>query len=272
VATSRCFSQRSWHGILQKPKVKRQPQEQKRLPLAEWEIGIRQPAPALLFIAAHSDRYCQISNVGKVFVNQFGRTWIRPKVTRPVMPQNPFSSFLEDNELMKPVAEARNAIIKSAVDYWQSLCGQRQFPARSNLTLRGIAAFLRFSVIVSVIDNGADYEFRYVGEAHRQAFKTYFRGIRVSQVEAAAPGFGGMLRATYERVRLTGVPFIISGPIDLESPDSNLPYHETAFFPLGVDDSAVDHVLIVGVQVPKPFWHLSDEQLKKFDAPDLTAA
>ena len=39
------------------------------------------------------------------------------------------------------------------------LRGERRFPARADLTLRGMAAILPFCVILSVIDDGADFEF-----------------------------------------------------------------------------------------------------------------
>ncbi len=171
---------------------------------------------------------------------------------------------------MTAVESARNPLVKTAVDYWQSLCGQRRFPARDKLTLRGMATFLPCTVIAAVVDNGADYEYRYVGEAQRQAFRTYFKGMRVTQIEAAAPELGAILRSAYEQVRSTGAPFLVRGRVDHEPARSQFRYHESAFLPLGVSDAAVDHLLIVGVQVPTPFWDLPDEKLKIF-ANQITA-
>jgi hypothetical protein len=156
---------------------------------------------------------------------------------------------------------AINPFVKMGVAYWHSLCGQRRFPARDDLTLRGTAAILPYSVIVRVIDGGADFEYRYVGESQRQAFKTSFKGLRLSQIEAAVPQLGSLLRAAYERVRSSGEPFLVRGRIDHEPADSKLLYHESAFLPLGISDAAVDHILIVGVQIPEPFWHVPAEKL-----------
>lgn len=163
---------------------------------------------------------------------------------------------------MLPFEKARNPLISMGVRYWQSRCGANRFPARNTLTFRGMAPFLPFAVIVAVIDNGADYEYRYVGEAQRQAFRTYFKGMRVSQIEAAAPELGAILRSAYEQVRSTGAPLLVRGRVDHEPADSLFSYHETAFLPLGVSDACVDHLLILGVQVPTPFWDLPDEKLK----------
>ncbi len=140
-------------------------------------------------------------------------------------------------------------------------CGERRFPARGDLTLRGMAPFLPHAVIIGVIDGGADYEYRYVGDAEREAFKSYFKGIRLTQIEAHAPEFGLILRSAYEQVRSTGRPFIVRGRSDLDPENSQLSYRETAFLPLGASDAAVDHLLIVGVQVPEPFWELPTDKL-----------
>jgi hypothetical protein len=151
------------------------------------------------------------------------------------------------------IDEARNRFVKKGIDYWRSLRGQRRFPAYGELTLRGIATILPYVVIARVIENGADYEYRYVGDAERQAFKSYFKGIRVTQVEAHSPEFGRILRRAYDQVRSTGAPFLVRGRSDHEPVDSRLPHHETAFLPLGASDAGVDHLLIVGVQIPESF-------------------
>jgi hypothetical protein len=124
-----------------------------------------------------------------------------------------------------------------------------------------MAPFLRYSVIIGVINDGRDYEFRYVGDAQREAFGTYFKGMRVSQVEAGAPDLGAVLRRAYDLVRSAGQAFVMRGKVDHEPPGSKFLYHETAFLPLGASEIAVDHLLIVGVQIPEPFWRIPAEKL-----------
>ena len=161
-----------------------------------------------------------------------------------------------------PVEDAKSPSVKAGVAYWTMLKKARRFPARAELTLRGMASFLPCSVIVSVIDDGADFEFRYVGDAQRQAFRSYFKGLRIKQIEAAAPELGALLRSVYEPVRSNGVPFLVRGRLGQDGDDPRFRFHETAFLPLGTDDTAVDHLLVVGVQVPDPFWQFTDEKLK----------
>ncbi len=167
-----------------------------------------------------------------------------------------------NGEVLVTIAEAKNTVVKGAIAYWQSLRGERRFPMHRELTLRGMASFLPFTVVADVIDDGADYKYRYVGDAERQAFKVYFKGIKLSQVEAHAPAFGGVLRKAYDHLRTTGVPFLVQGPSSHSEPDSALPHHESVFLPLGSEK--VEQLLIVGVQVPAPFWDVSEAKLKTF--------
>jgi hypothetical protein len=192
------------------------------------------------------------------------------------MSHNPLSARQPaDGATVTAVEKARNPLVKTGVAYWLSLCGQGRFPARDKLTLRGMASFLPCIVIAGIVDNGADYEYRYVGEAQRQAFGVYFKGMRLTQIETAAPELGAILRSTYEQVRSTGAPFLVRGRVDHEPARSQFRYHETAFLPLGASDAAVDHLLIVGVQVPTPFWELPNEKLtilaNQFTAPTAPA-
>jgi hypothetical protein len=167
-----------------------------------------------------------------------------------------------DGAIVAPVEDAKSPFVKAGVAYWAMTKADRRFPARVELTLRGMAPFLPQSVIVGVIDDGADFEYRYVGDAQRQAFKSYFKGLRVTQIEAAAPELGGLLRGVYEQVRSSGIPFLVRGRLGQEGGDPRFRFHETAFLPLGADGTTVDQLLVVGVQVPAPFWQFTDEKLR----------
>jgi len=173
---------------------------------------------------------------------------------------------LANGSVTASIEEAGTAIVRTSVIYWRSLCGQKRFPTRSELTLRGMASFMPYVLIVRAIDCGADYEFVYVGDAQRQAFKSYFKGLRVSQIEVIAPKFGEVLRGVYDNMRSIGLPFIVRGRTDAGSLDSGLRYYESAFLPLGVNDAAVDHVLIVGVRIPEPFWDISMDEIQTLES------
>ena len=184
---------------------------------------------------------------------------------------SPRSANVETSGEMLSIDAVRNPLLKKGVEYWRSLCGERKFPARSEMTLRGMAAILPYAVIVGVIDRGADYEYKYVGDAQRQAFKAYFKGLRVSQIEATAPELGATLRSAYEQVRSLGLPFVVSGRYNPDPSDSK-PYYECTFLPLGTNDVVVDHLLIIGVQIPSPFWELPAEKLAHFQNQSLVSS
>jgi hypothetical protein len=178
------------------------------------------------------------------------------------MPQKPSSASLSDRDAsLISIDEAANIHVREGVGYWRSLCGQRRFPARGDLTLRGMARFLSFTVIASVIEGGADFEYRYVGDAQLQAFGVSFKGVRLTQIEDVLPGMGRVLRDVYERSRCAGLPFIVRGRVEYDLPGSDMRYHETAFLPLGATDDAVDHLLMVGVHVPTAFWEIPKDKV-----------
>jgi len=125
-----------------------------------------------------------------------------------------------------------------------------------------MARFLPHVIIIRVDDEGADYEYRYVGEAQRQAYGIPIKGIRLSQIEAAAPQLGVLLRCVYERVRSTAKTLVVRGRALGGSVDEKPRFQETAWMPLGESDGCVDHLLMIGVQVPRPYWETSADTLE----------
>jgi hypothetical protein len=64
-----------------------------------------------------------------------------------------------------PLDEIRSPILHQGVDHWIGLSGKRSFPSREELRPRAIAGAMSHMVLVKVIDGGADFEFRIVGDA-----------------------------------------------------------------------------------------------------------
>lgn len=141
--------------------------------------------------------------------------------------------------------------VRLGADYWLRLRCGRRYPSRDDLVPRDMAEFLRNIALIRVIDDGADYEYRVAGDAHVMAFGLAFHGIRVSQIEAAAPDYGRITRATYEHVRNIGEPYCVRGWVGRDMPDSRFSYHESAFLPLGPRDGSVDHLMVISAYVPR---------------------
>lgn len=147
--------------------------------------------------------------------------------------------------------ELEDPLVIQGAEYWSSLRRGRRFPAREDVSPRGMADFLRNVVLIKVIGGGDDYEYRIAGDAHVEAQGAPFKGIRLRQVEAVSPAYGRLTRATYEHVRTTAEPYALRGWVGKDFPKSRFVYYESIFLPLGPSDSVVDHLLVVGVYSPR---------------------
>lgn len=141
-----------------------------------------------------------------------------------------------------PVGDIVNPLLRKAVALWTERKGARRFPTRDQMPPRDMAAYLRNTALVRVMDGGQDYEYRVMGDALVQVLGMSFQGLKVSELEQRLPGFAGLLKPTYDLLVHGGEPLAFSGSMD-QSPTGRAFSHETVLLPLGSD--AVDHILIV---------------------------
>src|SRR3569832_1427312 len=127
---------------------------------------------------------------------------------------------------------------------WQSERGTARFPRRPDEVLELVGDN---SLLVGVIGDGQDYEYRRVGQALVAGFGMDFSGQRLSEIEANTPRFGIGLRMLYEMVRSSGDVLCYRGWAGLDMPGAQFLYYETAVLPFGQD--LVDNVLVVSVLV-----------------------
>src|SRR5262249_10160633 len=90
-----------------------------------------------------------------------------------------------------------------AIAHWQVSRGKNRFPAGAAEILAQVGDN---TLLVSVIDDGRDYEYRWVGSALVAGFGMDFSGQRLSEIEANVPRFGIGLRMLYEMVRSSAEP------------------------------------------------------------------
>ena len=131
-----------------------------------------------------------------------------------------------------------------AIARWQSERGTARFPRRPDEVLELVGDN---SLLVGVIGDGQDYEYRRVGQALVAGFGMDFSGQRLSEIEANTPRFGIGLRMLYEMVRSSGDVLCYRGWAGLDMPGAQFLYYETAVLPFGQD--LVDNVLVVSVLV-----------------------
>ncbi|MBV8977310.1 MAG: PAS domain-containing protein [Alphaproteobacteria bacterium] len=139
--------------------------------------------------------------------------------------------------------------LRTVARNWNACRGERRFPPRAAITPRGLGRTLRHVSLLRVLDGGADYEYRVVGDVQVQAYGENFRNMRLSALAKRHPKFAEGMRIFFDGVRMGRDPFGYRGWIGRDMPHTRFSYHEIAYFPLGETDDAVDHVLLAGVYV-----------------------
>ena len=139
--------------------------------------------------------------------------------------------------------EAECLAVRQGVAYWRRIRGFRRFPSRADVQPRDMSNILRNAVLIRVLDRGADYEYRIVGDAHTVAHGFCMQGKRLSQMDDHAPGYGAVLKTIYDPVVLQRVAFGLRGWLSRGEEEPEFIHSESVFLPLGPDDETVDHIL-----------------------------
>ena len=163
----------------------------------------------------------------------------------PDREQNPGSFNRPPTERIG-TSEIQSAQLRKAFDLWIKLKGPRPFPARSQIAPRDLTDFLRNIVLVRVLDGGNEFQFRIVGDAIVLAQGQSFQGLTTAEIEVRIPGYGKMIKATYQIVHSERKPLVLRGWYD-GGAEQRAFFHETMALPLGSDDETVDHILVVAV-------------------------
>jgi hypothetical protein len=144
------------------------------------------------------------------------------------------------------IAQLEAAVVQRADARWKLLKGTRRFPSEPTGVLAEVASN---AILVRVLGEGADYEYRKVGEALVAGFREDFSGRRLSDIIATTPRFGLGLKMLYEMVRSGGEPLYYRGWVGADMPDAQFLYYESAVLPFGKDPARVDHILVTSMLV-----------------------
>jgi hypothetical protein len=142
--------------------------------------------------------------------------------------------------------EIRNAYLRKGFDLWSSKKGPHRLAARSDVSPREMADFLRNIVLVRVLDQGREFQFRIVGDAIVVVQGESFQGMTTAEIDQAMPGYGKVLRRAYRRVCAAGEPIAFRGCTGNTLTNKTF-LHESLLLPLGADRQTVDHILVIGV-------------------------
>jgi hypothetical protein len=139
----------------------------------------------------------------------------------------------------------------AVVRAWNKWRGFHALPARESLNPRDLGAYMVNVSLVRVVDDGEDYEFRIIGDAHRQAYGVNYTGSRMRDVIAAAPKFGKLLKASFDLVRTTGRPYAFRGVVGYDAPDAHFSWFETCYLPFGSGQNDVSTIMNAASYTPR---------------------
>jgi hypothetical protein len=146
--------------------------------------------------------------------------------------------------------DLENTLLRKAVAYWRSLCRDRRFPAWDDVDPRDLVPLRHHLIVLKVIDGGADFEYRVVGEMQRRAYVHPYVGRRISQPANRSP-YNAWFFAGYQYIQKSGTPFALRGWAGKDFTDSTFAYFETLALPLGPNDGQVDHIMVFSAYAPR---------------------
>ena len=141
--------------------------------------------------------------------------------------------------------ELQDPLLRSGVDYWKSLRGTRAFPTREQIVPRAITPLLSRTVLIKVIDDGADFEYVIVGDEVERAYKAKLIHRRISDIAREMPntiGFwGDLYRKVYKDFKPAAVRMVAGH-------DGETRFSEgiVVLLPLGPSDDRIDHMITFG--------------------------
>jgi len=173
----------------------------------------------------------------------------KPKA--PMKPSSPLEVPEFSSGRILTIDEIESAVLREIAAYWFSLRGARLFPSRSDIAPKDLRRLLPHVTVLRVVDDGADYEYRIMGDVQVHAIGKSFSGLKLSDVAREFPKFGEGLKLLLDGTRSARQPFGHRCWIGRDQPEVRFGYKEGAFLPLGPADDTVDHILMASVIVPR---------------------
>lgn len=127
--------------------------------------------------------------------------------------------------------------------YWQSRCGARQMPSRSDIDPVDVPSLLPFIFLVDVLNDPRDFRFRLAGTHFRDVTGIEFTGRLIGEV--FPPAFGAEVFYHWSNCVDRAAPAVGSGRLWLPERDHVL--WEGILLPLSSDGRSVNMMLGGGV-------------------------
>lgn len=133
--------------------------------------------------------------------------------------------------------------VRWGLQYWERLRGTRQWPSRGDIKPREFALLLSHVSLFKVLDGGADFEIRVIGDCVAKRHRMPLLRRRVSEIESAYPNEAQRLRSQHYCVVETGSAQAWRMVTGQDAREVTFSSAEIVRMPLSDDGSAVDHVL-----------------------------
>jgi hypothetical protein len=141
------------------------------------------------------------------------------------------------------LSEIEHPLVRKAYDLWNEQRGGRKFATPESMPPRLMSTFLRNIMLIGVIENGEDFEFRIMGDGALVAFGQSFQGMHIKDLNELEPGFGDVIKQACGYLVSTRTFLAVKGKLTRSDVDWDT--HDGIFLPLG-PESDVTQILYVG--------------------------
>ncbi len=134
------------------------------------------------------------------------------------------------------------ANVQVGVVHWSELRGSRPYPTREELDPRQLGRALESIALICVIDDGADFLIRVVGDEMRRAYPAPLSGRLVTGLSAELPMTTQRWLRIFKKVVETGKPVAARIRVGSDMPEVNFSKAEGVCLPFG-PPGRVDHLV-----------------------------
>ncbi len=135
-----------------------------------------------------------------------------------------------------------SALLRTAIDTWQTQAKDRAYPARSDVSPRLLAPFLRNVCLLRIFGEEGEFKYRVAGDATVEAWGQSFIGLDTAALNAIEEGIGDHVRGICQLVVKRRAPVAVRG---LLSRRRSYIAEESVYLPLGPDEATIDSILTV---------------------------
>ena len=148
--------------------------------------------------------------------------------------------------------DVQTALLRRGLTLWQDLRGARLFPARARMSPRVLGTLLRHAILIKVLDDGAEFQIRIMGDAILAVQEDPIQGLTTAEIDKMLPGYGAVLHWIYTRASSGKAPLAFRGLFRREA-DGRIFDREHLLLPLGETDETVDYLLSLVIHTQPRF-------------------